>query len=360
MDWEPAKGAAQPGADAPNAQPRKKLKKWPIVIAVIAVLVIALGISNCVRNAPEDLDWPSTGLATRLPDPPTDKGTVGTNSEDEFSATVEKCSSSQYASYVEACKEKGFGVDAESATTSYEAYDDEGYKLSLSYYESSEELSIRLSAPVEMTKIAWPTRGLGSLLPAPASGLGNISVDSSERFFAYIGGTDQEAFSKYVSACEDAGFTVDHSKGDGYYDADDKKGNSLHLAYEGFNIMSISVDAADDSSSSSSSSSSAAKSTSKSSSSSAKKSAGSVDPDFKAMMDEYEDFFDEYVSFMKKYQDGSLSTSAMGEYADMMSEYSSYMKKLEAVDEDSLSAADLAYYTKVNGRILDKLAEIGQ
>ena len=35
-----------------------------------------------------------------------------------------------------------------------------------------------------------------------------------------------------------------------------------------------------------------------------------------------------------------------------------FMTELDDIDEDSLSAADLAYYTEVNARIMKKLAEI--
>ena len=36
-----------------------------------------------------------------------------------------------------------------------------------------------------------------------------------------------------------------------------------------------------------------------------------------------------------------------------------YMSKISDIDSDSLSAADLAYYTEVHARIMKKLAETG-
>ena len=41
-----------------------------------------------------------------------------------------------------------------------------------------------------------------------------------------------------------------------------------------------------------------------------------------------------------------------------LTEYTEFMIELDDIDEDSLSAADLAYYTEVNARIMKKLAEI--
>lgn len=83
---------------------------------------------------------------------------------------------------------------------------------------------------------------------------------------------------------------------------------------------------------------------------------GIVTPSFKEMMDSYEAFFDEYIAFMKKYKDNPGDLSLLSEYSDYMSKYSDYMSKLDAVDKDSLSDADLAYYTEVNARILKKTA----
>ena len=76
------------------------------------------------------------------------------------------------------------------------------------------------------------------------------------------------------------------------------------------------------------------------------------------MMDSYEAFFDEYIDFMKKYKENPSDLSLISEYTEYLSKYSDYMSKLSAVDTDSLSAADLAYYTEVNARITKKLAEV--
>ena len=83
-----------------------------------------------------------------------------------------------------------------------------------------------------------------------------------------------------------------------------------------------------------------------------------VTPEFKAAMDSYEEFFDEYVEFMKKYQESDDPTSMMVDFADYMTKYSEVMTRLDEIDEDSLSAADLAYVTEVNARIYKKPSEI--
>lgn len=76
------------------------------------------------------------------------------------------------------------------------------------------------------------------------------------------------------------------------------------------------------------------------------------------MMDSYEDFFDEYIEFMKKYENSDDVAGMLNDYADYMTKYADYMQKLNDVDTDNLLTADAAYYTKVQARIVKKLAEI--
>lgn len=66
-------------------------------------------------------------------------------------------------------------------------------------------------------------------------------------------------------------------------------------------------------------------------------------------MDSYEQFFDQYVEFMKKYKDSGDSISMLADYTKMMQQYTDTMNKLNAIDQNSLSAADEAYYLEVMG-----------
>ena len=76
-------------------------------------------------------------------------------------------------------------------------------------------------------------------------------------------------------------------------------------------------------------------------------------------MDDYEAFVDDYVDFMKKYEDSDdLSAEMVSDYSDMMDKYAKFEKKIDGIDEDSLSSSDYAYYTKVMGRVTEKLADI--
>ncbi len=85
---------------------------------------------------------------------------------------------------------------------------------------------------------------------------------------------------------------------------------------------------------------------------------GGVDPDLKAFLDNYEDFTDEYVDFMKKYQaDPTNAISMLAEYADMMQEYADFAEKLDKYDSENMSTEDYKYYIEVTTRCATKMLE---
>lgn len=83
-----------------------------------------------------------------------------------------------------------------------------------------------------------------------------------------------------------------------------------------------------------------------------------IDPDFKAAMDSYEQFFDEYVEIMKKYKEDPTDLSILTDYATYMGQYADMMQKFEAWENEDLNTAELAYYVDVQARITKKLLEI--
>ena len=83
-----------------------------------------------------------------------------------------------------------------------------------------------------------------------------------------------------------------------------------------------------------------------------------IDPDFKAAMDSYEAFFDEYVAIMKKYKANPADLSILTDYATYMGQYADMMQKFEAWENEDLNTAELTYYIDVQARITKKLLEI--
>lgn len=79
---------------------------------------------------------------------------------------------------------------------------------------------------------------------------------------------------------------------------------------------------------------------------------------FKEAMDSYEEFFDEYVAFMKKYQESDNATEMLSDYLKFMEQYSDMTKKMEKWNDGTLNDAELKYYLDTMNRVTQKLLEI--
>lgn len=185
-------------------------------------------------------DWDAVVLAEMLPRPESPYGEIISNSEDYLSLDVTKTTEAQYKEYIEACKDKGFTIDTESSGSIFYAYNDKGYKLSLSYYDYNSEMHINLDSAMEMETITWPDSKMAKLLPAPKSTTGKIYSDDEDSFSVYIGNTTIDDYNAYVKACEEKGFTVDAQKKDKTFSAKNADSFKLSVDYKGNNVIYIS------------------------------------------------------------------------------------------------------------------------
>ena len=401
-------------AESPIGDGRQKRRGGCLLklLVVLVVIGVAAWFFLLRPEPPEKFSWPTSGLAAMLPTPEETKGKIRENTDDRFSANLEDMSSDDYWAYLDACKEKGFTVDARQDTsTSYEAYSQDGYALELLFWGSS--LDVSLDAPIEMGEIDWPTTGPGALVPAPASSVGVIRSDSARSFSALVGETSVEEFAEYCDAVAAAGFTEDYSRdGSSYYRAEDAEGNQVSITYGGFSTIAVQVTLADkedaaeaeDAAAASAAADDAVLATDESADGASGGQDGQdagapadeqsqpeegaepaseattpvdegtetpeasadaslppgVDPAFKATMDAYESFFDEYVDFMLRYEEGGSSVQMLVDYSSMMARYAETMQSLDEIDSDSLSAADAAYYAEVMARITARLAELSE
>lgn len=334
------------------------------VVAILAAVFLVFGVVRCIGGKgteAQELDWPTTGIATVLPEPSSDRGEIYVDSDDKFDADVAEYEQADYESYVEACRERGFTIDEENSSFSFEAYSSEGYRVVLAYFDSSEEMSVMLYAPVEMGDIAWPTEGPGSLVPVPESLTGVVNGDSSTRFSVEIGNTSPESYASYVDACMAAGFNVDYTRDDDSFSADNAEGAHVSVQYEGFNTMGITVDAPEEVEPTEPAEAPEASQEPEAESTETTAPEGTTtSSSFRQTMDAYEAFINEYVDFMISYQNSDNVVSLLTQYADMMSRYAEMREQVESIDEDSLNADDLAYYLEVMGRVNARLAEIGE
>ena len=331
------------------------------VLSVILALFMLLSLTAC---GGETIVWDDIILGDKLPEPPANKGEIHTNAADDLWIDINDLSDKQFNDYVEACKGMGFTVDAESNSSSYNAYNAEGYKLSLGHYGSDADMSIQLDAPMEMTTISWPTSIAGQMLPTPKSTTGKFSYEYEDHFYVYVGNTTRSDYAEYVTACSEKGFNVDYNKGDDYYYADNSEGWHISLRYEGNNIMTIDIDAPseDDNKDTTPTTQPSTEPSSEATTPATedKKDNNAIDPEFKAAMDSYEEFMDEYVAFMKKYKANPSDLSLLTDYANYMSKYADFVEDFEKWENEEMNAAETAYYIDVQARVSKKLLEAAQ
>ena len=254
----------------------------------------------------------------------------------------------------------------------------------------------------------WPKSDIAKLIPVPESNIGRIEWEASDGFVIYVGETTKEDFDKYVDACQENGFTVDYYAGEDFYYGYNEDGFHLYLNYYENDTMFIRMDEPDESELESSHSSEqtdnitepldtpaktpdttnipsdekndteplstvTADQTDKITEPPTSTTEGAdtskvpdeetaaregIRPEFKEALDSYEEFFDEYCAFMKKYSESDNSISMLADYVQYMAKYADAMSKLDSIDDGEMSDEELIYYTEVMTRINKKLSEI--
>lgn len=347
-----------PSCGAKNKKPLYK-KWWVILLAVIALIGV---ISNIAGNREERFDWNEIVLRDRLPQPKSNVGSVISNESDNLYMHVEHLSQNDYEAYVAECQSMGYTVESEKDGNRYDAFDDEGYGLSLSYI--GESMSISLEAPMEMGTLNWPKSDLTGLLPVPRSTVGKVETDTADSCVIYVGDTPLEDYSAYVDECADSGFALDHDRGDKYYHADDENGNHLSLTYEGNKIMRIDLAKADETEATGESKPAVQAEQGSDPAKTEDQDDALVDgmrPEYKEAMDSYEAFINEYCDFMNKYAESDgTDLSMLSDYTDYLDKYTEMMQDFEAWEDNDLNTAEAAYYAEVQSRVSQKLIEAAQ
>ncbi len=332
-----------------NNKPEKKkkpffLKWWFILIVAITVGLLVL----VLMPEGEKIVWEDMVLSEALPEPPANRGKIYENSTEQLWVVINDISDKEYAVYMESCKENGFNIDVESSSSTFDAYNKEGYKLSVSHYGDDADMNIQLDIPMEAEFIIWPVSIAGKQLPEPKSTKGKFEFEHEKSFMVHISETSKSDYAEYIKACSDKGFNIDFNKGENHYYAYNKNGWYLTLKYEGNNTMSIRIDYPQKEESTTEKKTEAEKTTI------------SINSDFKVAMDSYEEFMNDYVDFMKKYKANPTDLTLISDYADYMSDYAKFMEDFEAWENEDLNTAELAYYVEVQGRVSKKLLEVAE
>lgn len=339
-------------------------------VAVIVIFLIMRGGNHSSKDSANDT-WPESGLASVLPKPDAKKINIGYDLEDSFSASIKNASKEDFSAYVAKCENSGFTIDVVHDSNEYSAYNADGYQVNISYYSSSEYVSITLQAPKINGTIDWPTIGLATLVPTPNTNIGTISTDSSSQFNAWVGETPFDDYQAYVNLCIENGFNIDYNNHEKVFIANNANGVSLRLEYQGFNTMYIALYAPDDFENESNntndlSDAETVEGEENNADDATISTTPSVDntelidgmrPEFKAALDSYEAFFDEYCEFMKKYAANPNDLELISEYSNYMSLYADTMSKMSALDDGNMNDAETRYYIEVTTRVSQKLLE---
>ena len=83
-----------------------------------------------------------------------------------------------------------------------------------------------------------------------------------------------------------------------------------------------------------------------------------IRPEFKKALDSYEDFFDEYCDFMKKFNESPDDLTLLGEYTEYLTQYAETMDKMNELDNGEMNDAEMKYYIEVTTRINTKLLDV--
>ena len=195
---------------------------------------------------------------------------------------------------------------------------------------------------------AWPDTELSKLIPEPNGKITYVNTNDDE-LDATVETNAKKAY-EYRNKCKEKGFTNisedENDDNDFSFKARDTNNNELSLTYyEDNGELEIELKKLGQSEASTSTSSSNSTNTSS---------------NFKDMMDSYEKFVDEYIAFMKKYQNSSDTSAMLNDYTKYMQKFTDFTSKIDAVDESNLSAADYNYYIEVTTRVNKKLATIDE
>lgn len=332
-----------------------------LVCCVVVLLIVTLSFAACGTSIQEE--WGTIFLGSHLPTPQEGKLNSGSNLDDLFMGSIDDVESTYFVKYKKACIDMGYMVESEESGDRYEAYNAEGYELSLSYY--SNKLHITLHAPLELTEIEWPQSGVGAKLPIPASSMGKITSDSSNSFAVTIGNTDKDAYRDYVKACEDNGFIEDYHKTEDRYEAKDAEGYRLVVRYVGNNKVEIMIQTPKEDTAQNETTPPTENTTL-----TTEETTPTTEPvtnddssklirdEFKEAMDSYECFMDEYVTFMKKYKENPTDMSMINDYTTFLTKYAEFMDDFGKWGDKDLNTAETNYYLEVQVRVNKKLLEV--
>ena len=229
------------------------MKKY-ILCIVLLLLITACGSNNVdktdyntgknetpVNSKGRMIKWSNISLGDYIPKPLSSNGLINANTDDTLNLIIFDITGEQYDDYVNECIEMGYNIDKEILSSSFSAYNENGYELKLSFNEKETSINILLSKEKEYPALQWPTTGYATLIPKPNSEFGNIETNKDNELIIYVGKMSKDDFNEYIKTCEENGFTIDELKDKEYFYAKNKDGYRLYVTYEGNSVIKINM-----------------------------------------------------------------------------------------------------------------------
>ena len=214
---------------------KEKKRYIHILIAVAGILllipIMQFSVSNNKKDNAVKTDWSIFFLGDEIPKPTSDEMEIHTNTSDELWVDVVNTSDEEYYKYIAKCKEMGYTFEASETSMSYDAYNENGYKISLSHYSYNDEMSIQVDAPTQMGELDWDTRSIAEILPAPNSNIGSLVSENKDSTTVIVGKISSEQYEDYCSMCKEKGFVVDAKDDNTSYSAYNEVGYKVTLSY---------------------------------------------------------------------------------------------------------------------------------
>lgn len=341
---------------------KKPLTKKMKILLACGLGAIVLIVIILIACAGPKYQWPTSGLATLLPEPD-GKIVELADDSDSFEAYIKVKEEEQYKDYKELCTNKGFTITDDLAEvayndidTNYSAFNKDGNLLCLAYDDSDGKLlKVFIRTNFENKTFEWPTTGIGATLPKPNTCQGEVKYQYDDSFSVYLTNMPRTEYNDYVSKCKEIGYTKNEMAEDFSYEAyknDENVSINLKLEYIGNKTMYLYIN--------DSTPEPEVKEEEKENqpTSAPSQESTTVSTEIKTLMDNYEAFVDEYCAFMKRYKASGMPADMASQLMDMTSKQADWVSKIDALDTDSMSTADAAYVAEVSARCSQKTLEV--
>lgn len=137
----------------------KKCNRILLIRFLTSVCLITVAVSmlftyrfriNDIGNSKHDdttakYDWPQNKFTAVIPKPGSEYGQIQYEYTDSFSIDIYKVSESEFDSYTNSCREKGFDNDLTRTSSFFSAETDDGFSLMLYYFEKEDKMSLHIS-----------------------------------------------------------------------------------------------------------------------------------------------------------------------------------------------------------------------